>query len=146
MDNWRSFVHNTVDKFMRPLAKLNISANRISWFSLLLSIFVSLLLRAGIVLLGIVLLFLVLFLDGLDGFIARKKKQTSFNGLVVDLSCDRLSEFIIFYPSIVFIGFATFNSFLAVLRLNNKKFFILPLRHLFLIKLLITFFSLSHII
>jgi len=76
-----------------------ISPNVISWFSLFLFVFVSLFFTSNLLLYGIIVLFIVLFLDALDGFLTRKRNLESFDGLVVDASCDRLSEFTIFYPS-----------------------------------------------
>jgi phosphatidylglycerophosphate synthase len=126
-----------MDKILAPFGNLKISPNRVSWLSLFFSIFVYFALQKHLFLVGMPLLFFVLFLDALDGFLARKKKTASFKGLVVDTSCDRLSEFIIFFPSKLWISLATINVFITLFRLKNKKIFILPLRHSFLTLMII---------
>lgn len=149
MVDWRNFLYNIrafvlmrarMHFILKPFEKIDISPNAISWSSLFLSVFVSLLFRSKLVLYGIIALFLVLFLDLLDGFLARKKHLESFDGLVVDASCDRLSEFIIFYPSSLWLVLAAINCYVTVWRLKNEKIPILPLRHLFLIITILNFF------
>ena len=133
MVDCRAFLYSITDSILKPFEKIDVSPNAISWFSLFLSLFVSLLFRSNLLLYGIIALFAVLFLDVLDGFWARKKRLESFDGLVVDASCDRLSEFMIFYPSSFWLVLAAANCHVAVWRLKNKKVPILPLRHLFLV-------------
>jgi len=151
MVDWRNFLYNItafilmrarVHFILKPFEKIDISPNAISWSSLFLSVFVSLLFRSNLLLYGIIALFLVLFLDVLDGFLARKKHLESFDGLVVDASCDRLSEFIIFYPSSLWLILAAVNCYVTFWRLKNKKILILPLRHLFLVTAILGFFKL----
>jgi len=142
MVDCRAFVYDVTAFVLKPFEKIGISPNAISWFSLFLSVFVSLFFRSELPLYGIVVLFLVLFLDLLDGSLARKKGLQSFDGLVVDASCDRLSEFIVFYPSSLWLVLAAVNCYLAMWRLKSKKILILPLRHLFLIIAILSFFKL----
>jgi len=139
---WRAVGYNIAAFILKPFEKSGISPNAISWFSLFLSVFVSLLFRSNLLLYGIIALFSVLFLDALDGFLARKKHLESFDGLVVDVSCDRLSEFMIFYPSSLWVVLAAVNCYFTVWKLKNKKIPILPLRHLFLIIAILGFFKL----
>jgi len=142
MVDWRAVSYNIAAFILKPFKKIDLSPNRISWLSLFLSIFVSLLFRSNLLVHGIIALFAVLFLDALDGFLARKKGLDSFDGLVVDASCDRMSEFIIFYPSPLWIVLTAVNCYVTVLRLKNKKILILPLRHLFLIITILGLFRL----
>ena len=137
MVNWRIIGYKTMDKILAPFGNLKISPNRVSWLSLLFSIFVYFTLQKHFFIASLMLLFFVLFLDGLDGFLARKKKIASFKGLIVDTSCDRLSEFIIFFPFKLWILLAAINVFINVLRLKDKNVFILPLRHFFLILMVV---------
>jgi phosphatidylglycerophosphate synthase len=132
MVNWRTFGYKTIDKVLAPLGNLKVSPNRISWLSLIFSIPVYFAIQKNLYLICAPLLFFVLFLDTLDGFLARKNKIASHKGFVVDVSCDRLSEFIIFFPSKLWILLAAINVFITILKLKNKKIFILPLRHCFL--------------
>jgi phosphatidylglycerophosphate synthase len=126
-----------MDKILAPFGNLKISPNRVSWLSLLLSIFVYFAFQKHFYLVSVMLLFFVLFLDALDGFLARKKKIASFKGLIVDTSCDRLSELIIFFPFKLWILLAAMNVFITLLRLKDKNVFILPLRHFFLILMIV---------
>jgi len=142
MVDWRAVGYNITAFILKPFEKIGIPPNAISWFSLFLSVFVSLLFRSNLLLYGIIALFVILFLDALDGFLARKKHLETFDGLVVDVSCDRLSEFMIFYPSSLWIVLAAVNCYVTLLRLKNKKILILPLRHLFLIITILRFFKL----
>lgn len=132
MVNWRVIGYKTMDAILAPLENLKISPNRVSWLSLFFSIFVYITLQKNLFLVGAILLFLVLFLDALDGFLARKRKIASFQGLVIDTSCDRLSEFIVFFPFKLWILLATMNIFITMFRLKDKNVFIFPLRHIFL--------------
>jgi len=142
MVDWRAVGYNIAAFILKPFEKIGIPPNAISWFSLFSSVFVLLSFRSNLLLYGIIALFMVLLLDALDGFLARKKHLESFDGLVVDASCDRLSEFMIFYPSSLWLVLAAVNCYVTVLRLKNKKIPILPLRHLFLIITILGFFKL----
>lgn len=141
MVDWRAYRHHITDSVLKPFAKIGISPNAISGFSLFLSVFVSLLFRSELLLFGIIALFIVIFLDALDGFLARKKHLESFDGLTVDVSCDRLSEFVIFYPGSLWLALAAVNCYVTVWRLKNEKIPILPLRQLFLVVTILVFFK-----
>lgn len=90
----------------RPLARVNISPNSITYLALFVSImaFLSLNLNEIQWLYGI-LVFLVGFLDGVDGAVARLEERASAQGAFIDSVSDKLSEFIILltiaiaYPS-----------------------------------------------
>jgi len=90
----------------RPLANLNISPTAITYLALFMSImaFLSLNLN-GIQWLYGVLVFLVGFLDGVDGAVARLQERASDQGAFIDSVSDKLSEFVILlaialaYPS-----------------------------------------------
>lgn len=142
MVDYRAFFYNITDSILKPFGKIDVPPNAISGFSLFLSVFVSLFFTSNLLLYGIVALFAVLFLDRLDGFLARKKHLESFDGLVVDASCDRLSEFMIFHHSSFWLVLTAVNCYFTVWRLKNKKIPILPLRHLFLIIAILGFFKL----
>ena len=142
MVDYRAFFYNITDSILKPFGKIDVPPKAISCFSLFLSVVVSLFFTSNLLLYGIVALFAVLFLDRLDGFLARKKHLESFDGLVVDASCDRLSEFMIFHPSSFWLVLAAVNCYVTVWRFKNKKIPILPLRHLFLIIAILGFFKL----
>ncbi|MBD3157660.1 MAG: hypothetical protein GF309_02620 [Candidatus Lokiarchaeota archaeon] len=90
----------------RPLARANISPNSITYLALFVSImaFLSLNLNEIQWLYGI-LVFLVGFLDGVDGAVARLEERASTQGAFIDSVSDKISEFIILltiaiaYPS-----------------------------------------------
>jgi len=83
-----------------------------------------------------IIVFLVLFLDSLDGYIARKYNRASRNGLVVDIACDRFSELVIFSFSPLLLFIVYVNILLSVMRLK-KGWIILPLRHIYLLWLVL---------
>ncbi|MFH1598461.1 MAG: CDP-alcohol phosphatidyltransferase family protein [Patescibacteria group bacterium] len=78
------------------------------------------------------LIFLTLFLDGLDGFIARKFNLKSKHGYWVDLFTDRLSEGIMFFPFLnPWFYLFLVNTIIAFLGIPAKKHLVLPLRFIF---------------
>ena len=93
-------------------------------------------------------LFLVLFLDILDGAVARVKGQASEEGWIVDVSVDRVSESLISLAlSRVYILLVIINIGLVFYSYKYKKHVILPLRHLLLLIFLVYIFTESeHII
>ena len=137
MVDWRNTVHSILNHFLSPFESLNISVNRVSWLSLCVSIIASILLRIEHTILGIVSIFIVLFLDSLDGFLARKRGTASIDGFIVDVTCDRMSEFIIFHPNTFWTILAVVNTYVTILRIKYEKIPILPLRHVFMIITLI---------
>ncbi|MCK4884441.1 hypothetical protein KAS24_00075 [Candidatus Bathyarchaeota archaeon] len=87
---------------------------------------------------SIIAIFLILLLDALDGIVARAKSQTSSeDGLMVDISVDRISEAVISLAlSRVFILLTILNMGLALLSYRYKKHAIIPLRHAILLILI----------
>ncbi|MEM5860905.1 MAG: CDP-alcohol phosphatidyltransferase family protein [Candidatus Aenigmatarchaeota archaeon] len=110
-----------------------VNPNLISSFTVILSIIFVLIFNFHRFIAAI-LLIIILILDALDGEIARRYKINNKEGYIVDVTCDRLSEALIFFPffSPWFFLF-TLNLFLTILSFNKKIHAILPLRHLFLI-------------
>jgi len=137
MADWRNTVHNILNHFLSPFEGLNISVNRVSWLSLCVSIIASILFRTKHAMLGIASIFIVLFLDSLDGFLARKRDTASIDGFIVDVACDRMSEFVIFHPHTIWTILAVVNTYMTILRIKYEKIPILPLRHVFMIITLI---------
>ncbi|MEM5771443.1 MAG: CDP-alcohol phosphatidyltransferase family protein [Candidatus Aenigmatarchaeota archaeon] len=110
-----------------------VNPNLISSFTVILSI-IFILIFDFHRFIAAILLILILILDALDGEIARRYKLNNKEGYIIDVTCDRLSEALIFFPFFFpwFFLFA-FNLFLTILSFNKKIHIILPLRHLFLI-------------
>jgi hypothetical protein len=88
-------------------------------------------------------LFLVLFLDVLDGSVSRIKGQASSEeGWIVDVSVDRMSETLISLAlSRVYILLVISNIGLVFYSYKNKRHVILPLRQLLLVVLLVYLFT-----
>jgi len=141
MADWRNTVHNILNHFLSPFESLNLSVNRISWLSLCASIIASILLRTERIMLGAFSIFGVLFLDSLDGFLARKRGMASNDGLIVDVACDRISEFVIFHPHTTWTILAVVNTYMTILRIRYEKIPILPLRHVFMVLTLLKMIS-----
>ena len=83
------------------------------------------------------IIFIVLFLDSYDGFVARKHNLESRQGLVTDLACDRYSELVIFIKNPILLPLVFLNIALSIMSLK-KGWYILPLRHVYMIYLLVT--------
>jgi phosphatidylglycerophosphate synthase len=120
-----------------PLLK-DVSANMISGMSLACSPIVYLAISERAILTSIIVLFLVMLLDVLDGIVARAKNQNSSeDGWIVDVSVDRVSEAIISLAlSRIFILLTIFNMGLALLSYRYRKHAIIPLRQAILVILL----------
>lgn len=132
MDGWRSALHNAWDRALDGVFRdLVVDPKTVSWTSLLLSIVVYMFFAVGNKFWAVIFLSLVLLLDSIDGYMARKMKKSSFDGLVLDTATDRLSEFLVFYPSPFWLLLAAANTFLSVVRLKGYGS-ILPLRQIFL--------------
>lgn len=86
------------------------------------------------------IIFGVLFLDSYDGLVARRFKMESRQGLTTDLACDRYSELIIFISQPLMLPFVGLNIALSIMNLR-KGWYILPLRHAYMLYLLYTVFS-----
>ncbi|PVX25806.1 MAG: hypothetical protein CW716_07265 [Candidatus Bathyarchaeum sp.] len=118
----------------------------ISGLSLVFSPIAYLLLAERAIVPSIVMIFLVLLLDALDGVVARAKGQAgSRDGWMVDVAVDRMSEAIICLAlSRVFILLTIFNMGLALLSCKYKKHAIIPLRQVTLVILIAYFLLQSH--
>ena len=118
----------------------------ISGLSLVFSPVAYLLLAERAIVPSIVMIFLVLLLDALDGVVARAKGQAgSRDGWMVDVAVDRMSEAIICLAlSRFFILLTVFNMGLALLSCKYKKHAIIPLRQAILVILIAYFLLQSH--
>jgi phosphatidylglycerophosphate synthase len=87
---------------------------------------------------AVVFLFMTILLDWFDGLIAKKFRRMSEEGYIVDVTSDRLSEGIIF-SAVFFPWFFLFvlNCLLTIRSVAKKRHIVLPLRHLFLIYLIL---------
>jgi hypothetical protein len=122
-----------------------VDADMISGLSLVFSPVAYLLLSERAIFASIIMVFLVLLLDALDGIVARAKGQTSKDGWMVDVSVDRVSEAIICLAlSRVFIVLTIINMGLALLSCHYKKHEIIPLRQATLVILVVYFVLQSH--
>lgn len=126
-----------LDAWVMALPLPRVRPNLISGLSILASLLAILAFLIS-PLLVIVLVFLVLVLDYLDGVIARKHSLTSEGGYHVDVAADRLSEGILF--SLFFFPwfyFFALNCLLTMVSFTRGKHLIIPLRHLFLVYLIV---------
>ncbi len=78
----------------------------------------------------------VLLLDAYDGAVARAQGRESTKGLITDLSADRYSEAILFWAQPALLALVLVNVLLSVQKVR-KGWMVLPLRHLYLIALLV---------
>ncbi len=120
-----------------PLPKTN--PNRISGLSLVTSVLFILTLDQPA--LSLSFLFLTLLLDWLDGLVAKKHGLCCEEGYMVDVTSDRLSEGIMF-SAFFFPWFPLFalNTLLTLLSFKKNTHIAIPLRHIFFLYLLATFF------
>lgn len=119
-----------------------LDANMISGLSLVCTLAGYLLISHRMLISCFVALFLALFMDALDGVVARVRGQASSEeGWVVDISVDRVSEALISLAlSRVYILLAVLNVGLAFYSYKSKKHVIIPVRHLLLLMLLFYLF------
>ena len=133
-----------IDKILNrfPFFK-RFNKNNISGLSLVCSLVFYLLISRRMMIWSSAVLFLVLFLDVLDGSVARVKGQASSEeGWIVDVSVDRISEALISLAlSRVYILLVISNIGLVFYSYKNKKHVILPLRQLLLLILLVYSFT-----
>lgn len=135
-------VKKIMDALLARFAHITwLDADKISGLSLVCSLLVNILFSKRMMIGGLFALFSVLFLDALDGAVARVKGQaTSKEGWIVDVSVDRISEvFISIALSRVFIFLAIFNTGLTIYSYKFKRCVIIPLRQ-FLFFILIFYF------
>jgi len=136
-------MYNIIDdiKHFRKKAKMNlpIDPNKISGISVLLSFLLAYLIFKNMFIFSALVLFIILFLDFLDGVIARGRKIDSYQGQIVDWTADRMSEIIIFVPLFLQNAFIilipSLNIFVNFLVVKGK-IWLIPLRHLLLIWLI----------
>ena len=138
-----------IDKILSRFSIIRrLNKNIISGLSLVCSLLFYLLFSKGMTICSMMALFLALFLDILDGAVARVKGQASEEGWIVDVSVDRVSESLISLAlSRVYILLVIINIGLVFYSYKYKKHVILPLRHLLLLIFLVYIFTESeHII
>ncbi len=114
-----------------------IDPNKISYLSVVLSLpFVYLYPSVY----ALIILFSIVFLDYLDGVMARRLRKSDDH---IDLACDRVSELLISYKvGTVFMLAAVANVWLSVYKLKNKNIpIVLPLRHLLLAFIAYNYFT-----
>jgi phosphatidylglycerophosphate synthase len=132
---YRMVVKPVLTRF--PLLK-RVDANMISGLSLICSPIAYLLISEKALLASIIVLFLIILLDALDGIVARAKGQTSEDGWFVDVSVDRVSEAVISLAlSRIFILLTMLNLSLALWSCRYKRHAIIPLRHAMIVILII---------
>ena len=134
-----------IDKILNrfPFFK-RFNKNNISGLSLVCSLVFYLLISKRMMMIWcIAVLILVLFLDVLDGSVARVKGQASSEeGWIVDVSVDRMSEALMSLAlSRVYILLVISNIGLVFYSYKNKRHVILPLRQLLLLFLLVYLFT-----
>jgi phosphatidylglycerophosphate synthase len=81
------------------------------------------------------IVFAVLYLDALDGHIARKYRRASREGHLTDIASDRMSELLMFSFNPLLLMAVYANILLSISNLK-KGTWILPLRHVYLLYLL----------
>lgn len=91
------------DLFINPLKKTGISANQLTATSLLFIVAFLYLMVNGNYILALVFLILSIFLDALDGHLARETHTSSVYGAYLDTIIDRYVEFFI-YLSFLFLN------------------------------------------
>ena len=112
----------------------------VSGLSLISSLPTYIYLMVGPTVPAIVSLVIVLFLDVLDGVIARVKGQASLRGWIVDVSVDRVSEVLISLAlGRLFTLVVVINIYLSLYSYRNKKHIILPIRQVLLLLLVIQY-------
>jgi phosphatidylglycerophosphate synthase len=134
---------NIIDdiKHFRKKAKMNlpIDPNQISGVSVLLSFLSAYLIFKNMFIFSALVLFIILFLDFLDGVVARGRKIDSYQGQIVDWAADRMSEIIIFAPLFLqntFIILIPSLNILVNFLVVKGKIWLIPLRHMLLIWLI----------
>ncbi len=133
MGYWSS-LYSRFDVLIRKFPTLD--PNKISYLSVILSLpFVYL--YPSIY--ALLFLFLIVFLDYLDGVMARRLKKADDH---IDLACDRVSELLISYKiGTIFMLAAVSNVWLSIYKLKNKNMpVVLPLRHFLIIYILYNHF------
>lgn len=127
-----------IDFWMLRFPWPKISPNLISYLALPFSL-VFIFLWRPFPLLALIILMIVLFLDWLDGLVAKKYHLASEKGWLVDVATDRFSEGIIFaYFFHPWFYFFVANVILTFISYKVKRhIFILPLRQAFFLYLIV---------
>ncbi len=81
-----------------------------------------------------IIIFIILYLDSLDGHIARKYNRRSKEGHITDIAGDRFSELLIFFFNPFLLMLVYINIMLSIYNVK-KETYILPLRHVYLLYL-----------
>jgi len=121
-----------IDKFLRGIV---IDPDKISYLSVVLSIFTAFIPGLFLKLLYVQL---ILFLDLFDGYFARKRGKTN---PTMDYVCDRASEIAMFIISPIWLGVAIINSLITALIPRYKFLRPIPLRQTYFLFLLIIFIN-----
>jgi len=148
MENVKKFkyvigLRSLTDKLLLSLPLPKINPDIVSALSVILSIFFILYSNLTY---QIIMLVLIIFLDWLDGLIAkkhqyRKNEKEKEKGWMIDVFADRLSEgiiSIIYFMPFFFLFFI--NCILSLWSYKSKKHFILPVRAILLLYLIIKLF------
>ena len=132
--NFSQYIIQKITKNL-PLPKIN--PNKVSALSLIFSLLFIIFFNYSKII-SILFIFLVLLFDFLDGAIAKRYYKESVEGYIVDVTCDRISEGIIFsFFFFPWFFFFSINLWLTILSFYNKKHIAIPLRHIFIFYLII---------
>lgn len=88
----RKYVDPIINSGANFLAKLNLTANKVTIIALLLGISASIFIYIDMNILAVITLWVSGYLDAVDGAIARKTKTTSLFGTLMDITFDRIVE------------------------------------------------------
>ncbi|MBL7168888.1 CDP-alcohol phosphatidyltransferase family protein [Candidatus Bathyarchaeota archaeon] len=121
------------------LAELN--PDQLSGLGLLLSLAVYYFLSREMIGASILVLFAALFLDVLDGVVARAQGKASEEGWVVDIAVDRVSEALISLAlSRLVVLAVVFNVALSLYSYMSRRHLIIPIRQVLLLALAVYYF------
>ena len=128
--------------FDRLLGKLpflaDLNPDQLSGLGLLLSLAVYYFLSREMIGASILVLFAALFLDVLDGVVARAQGKASEEGWVVDIAVDRVSEALISLAlSRLVVLVVAFNVALSLYSYMSKRHLIIPIRQVLLLTLVV---------
>ena len=142
-------IKRIIDAFLaRSKLIRRLDSDMISGSSLVCSLIVYLLISRRMLIGSLFALLFVLFLDALDGAVARAKADDlSIKNWIVDVSADRISEALISIAlSRFYIFLAIFNTGLTMYSYKFKRHIIIPLRHFLFFILLIRYITKSQFI
>ena len=142
-------IKKIIDAFLaRSKLIRRLDSDMISGSSLVCSLIVYLLISRRMLIGSLFALLFVLFLDALDGAVARAKADDlSIKNWIVDVSADRISEALISIAlSRFYIFLAIFNTGLTMYSYKFKRHIIIPLRHFLFFILLIRYITKSQFI